>query len=309
MILFELAAHRRPYQLENRPLAETARLIQEQDPPRLGSINPELRGDVETIVAKALEKDPARRYRSAADLAADLRRWLDHEPILARPPSALYHLHKFARRHKGLVGGVVATGVALVLGLVGTSSLPSARPTSAARPSTTPSRRSMRARGAVPGVPCPDGRRGGGAIAHDVADAARQLDAAPEDLRGWEWRHLSSRLDDSSEVIRLPAGGTGFLFGAPDRLRAWAMTSTGLRGTDLDGGEHKFLPIGPQRGHNLTATQTRRGLRVVAWVTDTTFDVLDEAGQVLRRVVMPAQTETSSRRREPGRRAIGLCPA
>ena len=82
VILFELAAHRLPYQLENRPLAETARLILEQDPPRLGSINPELRGDVETIVAKALEKDPARRYRSAADLAADLRHWLDHEPIL-----------------------------------------------------------------------------------------------------------------------------------------------------------------------------------------------------------------------------------
>ena len=110
VILFELAAHRLPYRLENRPLAEAARLILEQDPPRLGSIDPELRGDVETIVAKALEKDPARRYPSAADLAADLRRWLDHEPILARPPSALYHLRKFARRHKALVGGVAATG-------------------------------------------------------------------------------------------------------------------------------------------------------------------------------------------------------
>ncbi len=120
VILFELAAHRLPYRLEDRPLAEAARLILEQDPPRLGSIDPELRGDVETIVAKALEKDPARRYPSAADLAADLRRWLAHEPILARPPSALYHLRKFARRHTGLVGGVVATGVALVLGLVGT---------------------------------------------------------------------------------------------------------------------------------------------------------------------------------------------
>ena len=120
VILFELAAHRLPYRLEDRPLAEAARLILEQDPPRLGSIDPELRGDVETIVAKALEKDPARRYPSAADLAADLRRWLAHEPILARPPSALYHLRKFARRHKALVGGVVATGVALVLGLVGT---------------------------------------------------------------------------------------------------------------------------------------------------------------------------------------------
>src|SRR5262249_5143648 len=120
VILFELAAHRLPYQLENRPVAEAARLILEQDPPRLGSIDPELRGDVEPIAAKAREKARARRYPWAADLAADLRRWLAHEPILARPPSALYHLRKFARRHTGLVGGVLATGVALVLGLVGT---------------------------------------------------------------------------------------------------------------------------------------------------------------------------------------------
>ncbi len=120
VILFELLAHALPYQLTNRPLAEAARLVLEQDAPRLGSINPELRGEVETIVGKALEKDRARRYASAADLAADLRRWLAHEPILARPPSALYYLRKFARRHTALVGGVVATVLALVLGLVGT---------------------------------------------------------------------------------------------------------------------------------------------------------------------------------------------
>ena len=83
VILFELLVHRLPYRLENQPLAETTRLILDQDPPQLGLVNTELRGDVETIVAKALEKDPVRRYQRAADLAADLRRWLDHEPILA----------------------------------------------------------------------------------------------------------------------------------------------------------------------------------------------------------------------------------
>jgi WD40 repeat protein/predicted Ser/Thr protein kinase len=120
VILFELAARRPPYQLEGRPLAEAARMILEQEPPRLGSLDPELRGDVETVAAKALEKDPARRYQSAAELAADLRRWLAHEPIRARPPSALYRLRKFARRHTALVGGVAATVAALALGLVGT---------------------------------------------------------------------------------------------------------------------------------------------------------------------------------------------
>ncbi len=294
VILFELAAHRRPYQLENRPLAETARLIQEQDPPRLGSINPELRGDVETIVSKALEKDPARRYRSAADLAADLRHWLNHEPILARPPSALYHLHKFARRHKGLVGGVVATGVALVLGLVGTVLF-------AIREAHQRGQAEHNAQQAI------DEKReaqfqayrariaaaAAALSAHDVADAARQLDAAPEDLRDWEWRHLSSRLDDSSEVIQLPAGGVGFLFGAPDRLRAATVASDGMHLTDLESGESLKVPIAAESRPPFIMTQTRRGLRVVAWVANTTFDVLDEAGQVLRRVVMPAQTETT----------------
>ena len=52
---------------------------------------------------------------------------------------------------------------------------------------------------------------------------------------------------DSSAVIPLPAVGVGYLCGAPDRIRVWAMTSTGLRGTDLEGGEPKILPIGPER--------------------------------------------------------------
>jgi WD40 repeat protein len=299
VILFELAAHRLPYQLENRPLPEVARLILEQEPPRLGSINPELRGDVETIVAKALDKDPVRRYQSAAELAADLRRWLAHEPILARPPSALYHLRKFARRHKGLVGGVVATGVALVLGLIGTIlfAVGEARQRNEAEQQARQAEHNAR-------LALDEKReaqfqayraRMAAAVAalsaHDVADAARQLEAAPGELRDWEWRHLHSRLDDSSAVIPMPAGEVSFLLAAPDRLRAGAMTPAGLRLTDLEGGEPKTLPIRPDRGHSVSATQTRRGLRVAAWVGNTAFDLLDEAGQVLCRVEMPEATE------------------
>src|SRR5262249_19545081 len=73
-------------------------------------------GDVETIVAKALEKEKSRRYASAGDLAADIRRHLDHEPIRARPPSALYHLGKFARRHKALVSTTAAFLTMLLVG-------------------------------------------------------------------------------------------------------------------------------------------------------------------------------------------------
>jgi tetratricopeptide (TPR) repeat protein/predicted Ser/Thr protein kinase len=103
VILFELLAGRLPYSLEHLSLPEVARVIREQEPARLGALDARYRGDVETIVARALEKDPTRRYPSAAELAADIRRHLRHEPIRARPPSPLYQLGKFARRHKALV--------------------------------------------------------------------------------------------------------------------------------------------------------------------------------------------------------------
>jgi WD40 repeat protein len=282
VILFELLAHRPPYQLEGRPLAEVARLILEAEPPPLGSVNPELRGDLETIVAKALAKDRARRYPSVADLAADLRRWLAHKPIQARPPSALYQLRQFARRHKALVGGVVATMAALVLGLVGTILF-----------AVGESRQRRQADEKTHEAQFQEYRAHIGAAeaalsVHDVAYAARQLQEAPEELRDWEWRHLHSRLDDSLAVLPVPAGSTSaFLIGAPDRLQAGTLTPAGLRLTDLEGGEPRTLPLGPERPPSVSATQTRRGLRVAAWVGNTTFDLLDEAGRVLCRVEIP----------------------
>ena len=119
VILFELLAGHRPYPI-GRTLTDAARTITEEEPPKLGTLNRAWRGDVETIAAKSLEKDPSRRYQSAADLAADLRRHLGDEPLLARPATLVYQLQKFARRRPGLVGGAVATALALLLGLIGT---------------------------------------------------------------------------------------------------------------------------------------------------------------------------------------------
>jgi WD40 repeat protein/predicted Ser/Thr protein kinase len=308
VILFELAAHRLPFQLENEPLAEAARLILEEDPPRLGSINPELRGDVETVVAKALAKDPARRYASAADLAADLRRWLAHEPIRARPPSALYYLRKFARRHKALVGGVLATGAALVLGLVGTIlfAIGEARQRGEAEHNARVAIDEKREARFKEYRACV-----AAAVAalstHDVAEAARQLEATPEELRDWEWAHLRSRLDDSFAVLPLPPNEVGFFVAEPDRLQIGAMTPAGLRLTDLQSGEHRTVPLGPQRWPSVRATQTRLGLRIVAWVGRTAFDLRDEAGQVLRHVERPDATECGDTIVSPDGTRLACC--
>jgi WD40 repeat protein len=77
-----------------------------------------LRGDLDWIVMKALEKDRSRRYATANALAADVSRYLHHEPIEARPPSAVYRLSKLATKYRNALGIVIAFASLLVLGTV-----------------------------------------------------------------------------------------------------------------------------------------------------------------------------------------------
>ena len=131
-------------QRDNQPLDEFLRRLREEEPPRASGkvsadwdssaasalargVEPKqlvklLRGDLDWITMKALERDRDRRYGSPSDLAADLRRYLNHEPVVARPASAAYQIHKFIRRHRfaaGFIGMVtilsaVASAAALI---------------------------------------------------------------------------------------------------------------------------------------------------------------------------------------------------
>lgn|GEM_PF-160755 len=121
VMLYQILAGRMPIDISGKPLAEAARLIRESDPKLLGSVDPSFRGDIETIVATAMEPDRSRRYASAAALAEDLRRYIAREPIAARPASAMYQLTKFASRNKAVVAGVVTSFVILLMGIIGTT--------------------------------------------------------------------------------------------------------------------------------------------------------------------------------------------
>ena len=118
VVAYELLIGRRPFDLQGKVIHEAARVIIEEEPSSLGTFDPRLRGDVETIVAKAVAKEPSRRYASAEELASDIRRYLVDEPISARPASRIYQLKKFARRNKVLVGGVSGIIIALLAGLI-----------------------------------------------------------------------------------------------------------------------------------------------------------------------------------------------
>jgi serine/threonine protein kinase/tetratricopeptide (TPR) repeat protein len=113
VVLYEMLTGRRPYDIGRTFIHQALKIICEEDPTRPSEVLPILRGDLETILLKALEKEPGRRYRSAADLADDIERYLSIRPIHARPPTATYQLRKLVVRHKGFFGA--ATGVFILL--------------------------------------------------------------------------------------------------------------------------------------------------------------------------------------------------
>jgi serine/threonine protein kinase len=143
VLLYELLTGELPFdprQLLASGIDEIRRTIREQEPPRpsarlstlvedklttaakrrsteVNRLLHDVRGDADWIVTKCLEKDRNRRYETANELAADIQRHLQNEPILARPPSRVYQFRKWSRRNRAWVAGVGATLAALVLGL------------------------------------------------------------------------------------------------------------------------------------------------------------------------------------------------
>jgi non-specific serine/threonine protein kinase/serine/threonine-protein kinase len=138
VILYELLSGLRPFEAkrgQRQPLDEMLRKLREEQPVKPSSkvssdrdassttaetrgteprqLASELRGDLDWIAMKALEKDRARRYGTPSELAADIARYLHHEPVLARPASFSYQLRMYTRRHR--VGVGVAAGVVLLL--------------------------------------------------------------------------------------------------------------------------------------------------------------------------------------------------
>ncbi len=121
IILYEMLSGRRPYDVARSGLLEAVRVICEDPPAPLSSTwggSRKLDPDIETIVGTALEKDPDRRYASAAALSEDVARFLESQPILARPPSAVYQLRKMVARHRTAFVASVAMAVVLIVSSV-----------------------------------------------------------------------------------------------------------------------------------------------------------------------------------------------
>ncbi|MCA9312298.1 MAG: protein kinase, partial [Phycisphaerales bacterium] len=289
VILFELLIGRVPFDLAGCSLPQAARIVQEDEPPSAGSIERRFRGEVETILHKVLAKEPGRRYASAAELAADIRRHLDRQPITARPPSSLYQLRRFARRNRPLVATVITTFLALVIGLILT--LAFAMRESDLRRVAESSRAAAResayqatltaARFAL--------------LREDTHLARAVLLDAPEESRNWEWQHLMARTD-STIVSRPCEGGLGRALQI-----AWGDDGAPLMLVrDDEGAAIIELPSGARRHGfpvpaDVLATSVSPDGRLVGWLQELDADtrsrvrVCDAGGHVLLDAEIPGR--------------------
>ncbi len=231
VLAFQLLTGRLPFVFDGLSPLQAARVVTEQTPPTPGDVDARLRGDVSTIVATAMAKDPERRYASAGEFAADVRRFLAHEPIAAKPPGTWTRIALFARRHRALVLGATSTVLALGIGLFATlRALDDARGAWSVAENRrvvaeTQAQRADAVRGFVLGMLTRiDPRAGDGDNGADrlLAAAARELEsrfAAHPDLEG---------------ELRLVLGGVLRMFGRYDEARRQVDASVALY-TQQDG--------------------------------------------------------------------------
>ncbi|MCI0364519.1 MAG: protein kinase, partial [Phycisphaerales bacterium] len=244
IILYELLAGRLPLDVSSRSIPEAARRILEDRPTRLSAISRTFRGDIDTIVSKAIEKDPSQRYQSAAEFAADIRRYLSDEPVVARRASAFYTFKKFASRHKRFVG--VTTVVALLLLASAVVSMIFAIQAKIAQGLAEEATGLAERRRLLAESEASNAQRSAylanlaaaeTALAmQDVATAQSRLRAVDSAHRQtWEWKHFNSQLDKSYAVLKSPTNGSRTLSLSPDsRLLAVAEFDGKVRIWDLN---------------------------------------------------------------------------
>jgi WD40 repeat protein/serine/threonine protein kinase len=275
VLLYELLTGTTPFeaeQLRTAAFEEMLRIIRQEEPPKpstrvstLGArateiarhrqVDPDLlqrslRGDLDWIVMKALEKDRARRYETASALVEDLQHHLNHEPVLASPPSVAYRARKFVLRHRvGVAMGAVVT-VALVAGAV-VSTWQAVRATRAEREQSRLRQAAEIARQQIEGQ----------AYASDMSLAAQSANSGANlgsvqnllsrwqnrtpDRRGWEWYYLNGlchreilaievATDEALSVAWSPDGGRLASAGGDGKVRIWN-ASTGRKIKELHG--------------------------------------------------------------------------
>ncbi|HVK12356.1 MAG TPA: tetratricopeptide repeat protein [Gemmataceae bacterium] len=296
-ILYELLTGRPPFQ-EQTP-AETIHHVLHDDPVPPARRNPRVPRDLATICLKCLQKDPDKRYATAADLAADLSRFLDHEPIVARPTGRVDRSLRWVRRRPAAAGLFAAVG--LLLGVGGIAAGLQFRQSSAAR--DRQARIDHEVRGLL--------QRGRGLLeeAWDAQDQTKLTEALAEGNRAVDLAHggaADAAVRHEAEAFRADAAArVGRANKTRELLEAVLDVSAGQEDTRDAGGPQ--ASVDPGADGQYAAAFRRWGLDVDRTAeADVVARLRAEPDAVVREVVAALDQWVSVRRRRPGAAWQGL---
>ncbi len=234
MILYKLLTGRAPYDVTGS-ITEVVRNINDIEPQRPSHLNPDINDEVDTIVRKALAKDPAHRYQTASEMSDDIERYLKGLPIHAKPYSAAYSLRKAIGRHKTLAALVGSLLVSLVgfLALLTVHSQRLAVERDRAVAAEYLAQRNLylsRINLAFNAIE-----------KDDTAKLKQMLAACPPELRGWEWYRLKWLSDRSLVTFKGHVGDVFPVIVSPDDRWVASLSHTdGVRVWELLTGRQQF---------------------------------------------------------------------
>lgn len=200
---YELLTGYLPHSSQGRSLVEYVYALHQEEIKPISTHNSELRGDIETLIAKALMREKPMRYANGSDMADDIRRYLKDQPIHARPISGIYRVSRYARRNKAIVIGVIATLMMAAMGLVATFTLSMIATGSARKADSSMSEAEhQRAQAdrerylsalSLAALACAQNR---------ATDAQRALMNTEPAMRGWEWDYLWRLCNPELSIIQ-----------------------------------------------------------------------------------------------------------
>lgn len=245
VVLFELLTGTIPIDVRGKSMADAARMIEEQTPTRLRTIDRSCSKDLDIIIAKALEKSRDRRYQSASEMAEDLQHYLDGQPILARQDSLIYVLLKRLQRHRFASAVILLFACCLVVftayaaweAQVQRKLVIRERE---AREAVNQKAEELNRNLYISAIGFAMAAYGG----HDALSMKLALNNCPENLRGWEWRYLKRLSDGAAKSFTLPDEGAAFAGASRDlaRIAIWTGMSPPRVFDTVTGSQLTMLP-------------------------------------------------------------------